>query len=203
MQYTFSSFVAAPRSRAALEAAMAVVEQPGRVHNPLCLFGRSGVGKSHLLHAIAQAMQVAITAVSPREVAQAHFRQSVLQKDALLIDDVDGLPPATKESVLLIIEDVVRRGTQVVVTAQTPIGAFASCIEVGEPDRTARAELARRAAAQCALPLPDAAIELIAERIRGTAPQIASVIARLALEAEVARRRVELPDVERVVARAV
>ncbi len=52
-QFTFDSFVVGPSNRFAHGAAIAVTNNPGQVYNPLFLYGPPGVGKTHLLYAIA------------------------------------------------------------------------------------------------------------------------------------------------------
>lgn len=52
-QFTFDNFVVGPSNRFAHSAASAVAKTPGQVYNPLFIYGPAGVGKTHLLYAIA------------------------------------------------------------------------------------------------------------------------------------------------------
>ena len=57
-RYTFDNFVVGSSNRLAYGAARAIVAQPGQRFNPLFLFGGCGLGKTHLLNAVANALAV-------------------------------------------------------------------------------------------------------------------------------------------------
>ncbi len=56
-QYTFDSFVVGPSNQHAFSAAVAVAEERTQAYNPLFIYGQSGLGKTHLLYAIANHIQ--------------------------------------------------------------------------------------------------------------------------------------------------
>ena len=51
-EYTFDNFIVGSSNRFAFTASMAVAEKPGKAYNPLFLYGKSGLGKTHLMHSI-------------------------------------------------------------------------------------------------------------------------------------------------------
>ena len=51
-EYTFDNFIVGGSNRFAFTASMAVAEKPGKAYNPLFLYGKSGLGKTHLMHSI-------------------------------------------------------------------------------------------------------------------------------------------------------
>ncbi len=56
-QFSFDNFVVGPSNRFAYSAAMAVSKTPGQVYNPLFIYGPPGIGKTHLLYAIANGIR--------------------------------------------------------------------------------------------------------------------------------------------------
>lgn len=56
--YTFDTFVVGPSNSLAYAAAHAITEKPGRLYNPLFLYGGSGLGKTHLLHSIGNEIRL-------------------------------------------------------------------------------------------------------------------------------------------------
>ena len=101
---TFDSFVPGPSNRLAFAAAQSVAETPGRAYNPLMIYGNSGLGKTHLLHAIGnyvhenypqrKVLYVStetflndfIRAIQTRTQLALHERYR--ENDVLLIDDI-------------------------------------------------------------------------------------------------------------------
>ena len=111
-QFTFDSFVVGPSNRFAHGAAIAVSNTPGQVYNPLFIYGPPGVGKTHLLYAIANGIRKhnpdarvvyikgdqftneLIDAIKSGKNVE--FRSKYREADLFLIDDVQFI--AGKES---------------------------------------------------------------------------------------------------------
>jgi len=102
--YTFESFVEGKSNQLALAAAQQVAENPGASYNPLFLYGGVGLGKTHLMHAVGNALKVqnpgakVVYLHSERFVADmvkalqlnaiTDFKRYYRSVDALLIDDI-------------------------------------------------------------------------------------------------------------------
>ena len=111
-QFTFDNFVVGPSNRMAHSAAIAVSNTPGQVYNPLFIYGPPGVGKTHLLYAIANGIRKGnpnanivyikgdqftnelVDAI--RNGKNIEFRSKYREADLFLIDDVQFI--AGKES---------------------------------------------------------------------------------------------------------
>ncbi len=111
-QFSFDNFVVGPSNRFAHGAAMAVTNHPGQVYNPLFIYGPAGVGKTHLLYAIANGVRrqksdanivyikgdeftnELISAI--RSGKNVEFRSKYREADLFLIDDIQFI--AGKES---------------------------------------------------------------------------------------------------------
>jgi len=104
---TFETFVVGNNNSFAHAAAMAVAQQPGKAYNPLFLYGGTGLGKTHLLHAVGQHVVATkktakvsyvssekftneyIAAIQENQLVK--FRKKYRQTDVLLIDDIQFL----------------------------------------------------------------------------------------------------------------
>ena len=106
-KYTFDSFVIGSSNRFAHAAALAVAEAPGQAYNPLFIYAPTGLGKTHLLHAVANyvgshSQQMSVRYVSSetfvndfinslRDKRIEGFKQRYRTYDVLLIDDIQFL----------------------------------------------------------------------------------------------------------------
>ncbi len=137
-QFSFDSFVVGPSNRFAHGAARAVSENPGQVYNPLFIYGPPGVGKTHLLYAIANAMRKAdpycnivyikgdqftnelIDAI--RNGKNMEFRSKYREADLFLIDDIQFIAgkSSTEEEFFNTFNALYEQNKQIVVTSDRP-----------------------------------------------------------------------------------
>nr|WP_245787972.1 chromosomal replication initiator protein DnaA [Tessaracoccus bendigoensis] len=137
-RYTFESFVAGSSNRFAHAAAAAVAETPGKSYNPLMIYGPSGLGKTHLLHAIGHYVsnyyeQLRVKYVSTEELTNdfinaissnrtAEFRSSYRDVDVLLVDDIQFLESKiqTQEEFFHTFNTLHNAQKQIVMTSDRP-----------------------------------------------------------------------------------
>ena len=103
-EFTFDSFVVGPSNKLACSAARAVSDAPGQHYNPLFIYGDSGLGKTHLLYAIAHVLRERSPGIrivyikgdefindfieSVRSGKAGDFRTKYREADLLLVDDI-------------------------------------------------------------------------------------------------------------------
>ena len=136
--FTFETYVVGPQNKLAFAAAKAVTEKPGEKYNPLFIYGDSGLGKTHLLYAIANAAQKRWPAArivyikgddftnelvaSIRENRNAEFREKYRQTDILLMDDIQFIAGKiqTQEEFFHTFNTLREAGKQIVLTSDRP-----------------------------------------------------------------------------------
>ncbi|MFC4279146.1 chromosomal replication initiator protein DnaA [Achromobacter aloeverae] len=134
---TFENFVTGKANQLARAAALQVAENPGISYNPLFLYGGVGLGKTHLIHAIGNAMVAAGTGVRVRyvhadqyvsDVVKAYqrkafddFKRYYHSLDLLLIDDIQFFSGKnrTQEEFFYAFEAMVAQRKQIIITSDT------------------------------------------------------------------------------------
>ena len=143
---TFENLVVGSGNELAHAASMAVANNPGRTYNPLFVFGETGLGKTHLMHAVAHQMLANnpnarivyvstekftnryIDAILKKELVK--FRQYYRTVDALLIDDIHFLSgkKKTQDEFFHTFNDLFHSGCQIFLASDRPANEI-KCME--------------------------------------------------------------------------
>src|SRR6185369_14362926 len=137
-RYTFDHFVIGKSNELAAAAAHAVAQAPGKVYNPLFIYGDTGLGKTHLMQAIAHEIllrkpETRITFIGTEQFTNelvaaiqnrttADFRRRFRETDLLLVDDVHFLKgkEAMQEEFFHTFNALYEGGRQIVLTSDRP-----------------------------------------------------------------------------------
>lgn len=137
-RYTFETFVIGSSNRFAHAAANAVAEAPAKAYNPLFIYGDSGLGKTHLLHAIGHYAQRLYSGIRVRYVNSEEFTNDFINSirddegasfkhlyrnvDILLLDDIQFLADKerTVEEFFHTFNTLYNNNKQVVITSDEP-----------------------------------------------------------------------------------
>ncbi len=190
-RHTFDNFVVGATNRLAFMAAWAAAEGPAREHNPLYIYGHSGVGKTHIVHALANFASQSGTRVvctsseqftnefvnSLRDRRTEEFRARFRNASLLVIEDVQFMTgkPQTQETLFHTINELHDADGQLVITSDRTPSSLTSIdtslwsrlgsgliAEIEAPDLETRLAILRARAAQHQVTIDQSVLEYIA-----------------------------------------
>ncbi len=137
-KYSFDSFVVGDSNRFAYAASLAVADSPAKTYNPFFMYGGVGLGKTHLMHAIAQhiknknkKLKIAYVTSekftndlinSIRDKKQEEFRNKYRNMDILLIDDIQFVAgkESTQEEFFHTFNTLYEANKQIIISSDRP-----------------------------------------------------------------------------------
>ncbi|HUV52622.1 MAG TPA: chromosomal replication initiator protein DnaA [Dehalococcoidia bacterium] len=207
-RYTFTTFIVGSCNRLAHAAAMGVAENPGNSYNPLFIYSGSGLGKTHLLHAIGwvalrscpRVMYVTaeqftnefITAI--RERRNDDFRNKYRSADVLLIDDIQFIAgkEQTQEGLFHTFNDLHTANSQIVISCDRPPKSltlledrlrsrfeWGLIVDMQPPDLETRVAILQTKAEEQKTAAPTEVLDFIARRIQKNVRELEGALNRV------------------------
>ncbi len=207
-KYTFDTFVVGPSNRFAQAAAAAVSKDPGKTYNPLFLYGGVGLGKTHILHAIAHGIRAnnpgarVLYVTSERFINEfidalrfdrmKDFRAKYRNLDCLLIDDIQSLMSKenSQEEFFYTFNSLYDSRKQIIISSdrtpnETKVSArlisrfeWGVVADIQPPDLETRIAILRKKAASENIFVPDDVILYIAGQIRSNIRELEGSLIR-------------------------
>ena len=221
-KYTFDSFIVGKSNELAHGAAHAVADRPGAVYNPLVIYSKVGLGKTHLLHAIGRlagrkAASLIYTTAEDftseyisaiREGKTEEFRETYRAADVLLLDDIHFLigKEQTQEGFFHTFNALHMSNRQMVITSDRPVTALTLLedriqsrlegglvVDIQPPGLEERSAILRAKAEARGLDLHPVVLEMLAERVRKNVRELEGVLNRVVAYADLTQSRIT-PD---------
>ncbi|MDR1648966.1 MAG: chromosomal replication initiator protein DnaA [Synergistaceae bacterium] len=207
--YKFASFVVGKSNRLANAASLAVAETPGEAYNPLFIWGGTGLGKTHLMHAICHyalakrdGLKVAyvssekflnefIQSIQTKQTAA--FKSKYRSVDILLIDDIQflGEKHSSQEEFFHTFNSLLEDRKQIVICSdRSPMSMniddrlrsrfnFGLVTDIQPPDLEMRIAILQKKAEQRSYDIPPEIIDFLAQRIPSNIRELEGALNRV------------------------
>lgn len=221
LKYTFDQFIVGSSNRLAHAASLAVAENPADAYNPLFLYGGVGLGKTHLLQAIAQyALSHGKTVIyttsetftndlinAIRSQSTESFREKYRNADFLLIDDIQFIAgkESTQEEFFHTFNALHSSGGQIVLSSDRPPKAITTLedrlrsrfewgllADIQPPDLETRIAILRFKADTQSVQVPDDVMEFIARRAQSNIRELEGALNKVIAHAAMMRQSISL-----------
>lgn len=214
-RYTFDTFIVGGGNHFAYAACMAVADAPGNAYNPLFLYGGVGLGKTHLMHAIAHAVapqgcrtlyvtsetftNEIINAIRYRTTEE--FRAKYRSVDVLLVDDVQFIAgkDSTEEEFFHTFNALHESRKQIVICSDRPPKAidlaerlrsrfeWGLIVDIQPPDLETRLAILRAKAEVLCPDIDNAVLNYLAERVQTNVRELEGLLNRVVAYATLLR----------------
>ncbi len=220
-KYTFDQFIVGASNRLAHAASLAVAEKPAEAYNPLFLYGGVGLGKTHLLQAIAhfalaRGKQVIYTSSETftndlinaiRSQSTELFREKYRNNDFLLIDDIQFIAgkESTQEEFFHTFNTLHSSGGQIVLSSDRPPKAITTLedrlrsrfewgllADIQPPDLETRIAILRFKAESQGVRVPDDVMEFVARRAQSNIRELEGALNKVLAHAAMVRQPIDI-----------
>lgn len=146
-KYTFDNFIIGPFNEIATAASMAIIESPGKVYNPLFVYGNVGLGKTHLIQAVGNKIKennkkkkilylateklISMVVGAIRDNSIEDLKKNLRKTDVLIVDDIQFLTgkEKTQEEFFHTFNSLYQSNKQIIFSSDRPPKAIASITE--------------------------------------------------------------------------
>jgi len=226
-KYTFENFVVGPFNELSHAAAFAVAENPGTVYNPLFIYGRVGLGKTHLLQSIGNeviksskkvkyiAAQKFITGVvnGIRNGKMEEFKAKYEDIDVLIIDDIQFLSgkEKTQEEFFHTFNDLYEKNKQIILSSDRPPKSIRALTErlrsrfeggmiadINFPDTETRLAILKTKAQEKEFNISDEVCSYIAENIQKNIRELEGALNKLIANHKLTGNKIDIKETKKI-----
>ncbi|MGB8648659.1 MAG: chromosomal replication initiator protein DnaA [Anaerolineae bacterium] len=212
-KFTFDTYIVGNSNRLAHAACIAVGERPAEAYNPLFLYGGTGLGKTHLMHALGwlahqsgkQVVYISSETFtnemvnSIRTQTTEEFRRAYREVDVLMIDDIQFIAgkDSTQEEFFHTFNSLHSANKQIVISSDRHPRAIATLEErlrsrfeggliadIQPPDFETRAAILRFKAESQPIPVPDQVVDFLARKIQSNIRELSGALTRVVANAQ-------------------